>query len=303
MATIDVKDAANFTVALEKPLTPGRAAAASSRPVALSTEDKASLDLVSTAANQTAVIGTKAPGTAAASSELAGGVYNSGGVTLTTGQQAAIQLDASGNLKVTGGGGGTQFAEDVPHVSGDVGTMALVVRKDTATALAGTDGDYAPLEVDASGRLHVNVGTSALPTGAATETTLNSLLTAATDTSTTNVAQDTAVIKNGATSLTPKFAVITASTSGNNTIVAAVTSKKIRVLDYMLNASGAVNAKFQSGASGTDITGLHYMAAAGDGVASSFSPVGKFESASGVLLNLNLSAAVAVGGWIVYIEV
>jgi len=41
MATIDVKDAAGSTVAIEKPLTPGRAAAASSRPVVLSTEDAA----------------------------------------------------------------------------------------------------------------------------------------------------------------------------------------------------------------------------------------------------------------------
>lgn len=46
-------------------------------------------------------------------------------------------------------------AEDAAHSSGDKGVMALAVRKDTAAALAGTDGDYAPLEVDANGRLHV----------------------------------------------------------------------------------------------------------------------------------------------------
>lgn len=44
MATINVKDAGGSTVAVEKPLTPGRAAAASSRPVALSTEDLAAID-------------------------------------------------------------------------------------------------------------------------------------------------------------------------------------------------------------------------------------------------------------------
>lgn len=49
-------------------------------------------------------------------------------------------------------------AEDAAHVSGDVGTMALAVRKDTAAALAGSDGDYAPLEVDATGNLWVQVG-------------------------------------------------------------------------------------------------------------------------------------------------
>lgn len=49
-------------------------------------------------------------------------------------------------------------AEDAVHGSGDKGVMSLAVRKDTAAALAGTDGDYIPLVVDASGRLHVNIG-------------------------------------------------------------------------------------------------------------------------------------------------
>lgn len=44
MATIDVKDATGTTVAIEKPLAPGRASAAASRPVVLSTEDAAYLD-------------------------------------------------------------------------------------------------------------------------------------------------------------------------------------------------------------------------------------------------------------------
>jgi hypothetical protein len=47
MATINVLDAASAVVALEKPLAPGRTAAATSRPVALSTEDLAALSLAS----------------------------------------------------------------------------------------------------------------------------------------------------------------------------------------------------------------------------------------------------------------
>jgi hypothetical protein len=35
--------------------------------------------------------------------------------------------------------------------------MALAVRKDTAAALAGADGDYAPIEVDANGNLHAKL--------------------------------------------------------------------------------------------------------------------------------------------------
>lgn len=61
----------------------------------------------------------------------------------------------------------TEFAEDVAHTSGDKGIQSLAVRKDTAVALA-ADGDYEPLIVDSTGKLHVNVGTSALPSGAAT---------------------------------------------------------------------------------------------------------------------------------------
>lgn len=45
-------------------------------------------------------------------------------------------------------------AEDAAHASGDVGVMSLAVRTDAATARAGTDGDYAPIEVDSIGRLH-----------------------------------------------------------------------------------------------------------------------------------------------------
>ena len=47
-------------------------------------------------------------------------------------------------------------AEDAPHASGDMGIQALGVRKDTAAATAGTDGDYMPAIFDATGRQWVN---------------------------------------------------------------------------------------------------------------------------------------------------
>jgi hypothetical protein len=102
--------------------------------------------------------------------------------------------------------------------------------------------------------------------------------------------------------VTPKFATIAASASGNNTIVAAVTSKKIRVLAAQLTANGSVNAKWQSGAGGTDLTGLAYLVV-NTGYVLPYNPAGWFETASNTLLNLNLSAAIAVGGSITYIEV
>jgi hypothetical protein len=46
-------------------------------------------------------------------------------------------------------------AEDAAHSSGDVGVMALAVRKDAAVATAAAD-DYTPVLTDAEGRLWVN---------------------------------------------------------------------------------------------------------------------------------------------------
>lgn len=46
-------------------------------------------------------------------------------------------------------------AEDSPHTSGDTGVMAMGVRRDANTALVGTDGDYAPYQVNAVGAVKV----------------------------------------------------------------------------------------------------------------------------------------------------
>lgn len=92
--------------------------------------------------------------------------------TRAEGQSYGLSFDLSGALRTTGGGGGggggTEFAEDSVHVSGAAGTLMLVVRKDTAASLAGTDGDYSGLIVDATGRLHVNPGTVAITSAALT---------------------------------------------------------------------------------------------------------------------------------------
>ena len=123
-----------------------------------------SLNGAATAANQSSVIGTKAAGTAAANSVLGGGVFNTTLPTLTNGQQAATQLDSSGRTIVvcaSGCSGGTQFAEDATHASGDLGTLALVVRSDTAANTAGATGRYSALINDSVGRLWSHPQTAA----------------------------------------------------------------------------------------------------------------------------------------------
>lgn len=102
--------------------------------------------------------------------------------------------------------------------------------------------------------------------------------------------------------VTPKFAIIDAASSGDNTLLAAVASKKIRVLSAFLVAAGAVTVRFESGAGGTALTGQMNVAANG-GFALPFNPVGWFQTATNTLLNLELSGATSVDGCLTYIEV
>ena len=113
---------------------------------------------------------------------------------------------------------------------------------------------------------------------------------------------ETATVYNGTTALTPKFATITASASGATQIVAAVGGKRIRVLRMSLMANGTVNVKWQSHVTPTDLTGLYYLVA-NTGWVEGYCPVGVFQTVSGEALDINLSANVAVGGSLVYVEV
>lgn len=99
-----------------------------------------------------------------------------------------------------------------------------------------------------------------------------------------------------------KYAVIDAAAIGNQTLVAAVTGKKLRVLALFVVSAGVQTAIFQSGAGGTALTGGLTLAAS-TVVSVPFNPEGWFETAAGALLNLNLSAAVSVDGALVYQEV
>ena len=116
------------------------------------------------------------------------------------------------------------------------------------------------------------------------------------------VALQTDVMLSDTTALTPKFAVIDNAVSGDNTLVAAVTDKKIRVLSVVAVAGGDVTARFESGAGGTALTGQMALTT-NSGFVLPFNPVGWFETAVTTLLNLELSGAVSVDGCITYIEV
>lgn len=221
-------------------------------------------------------------------------------VKITLDSEVVVIDDGGGSITVDGPLTDAQLrATDVPitlagetvdisdRAARDLGTV------DIAAALPAGNNNIGDVDVASIAAGDNNIGNvdlaSAIPAG----TNLVGKVSAGLDT--TN-------IYDGTTALTPKYAIIDAATSGDNTIVAAVASKKIRVLQAFLIAAGTTTVRFESGAGGTALTGQMSLIA-NVGFVLPFSPVGWFETASNTLLNLELSAAVSVDGVIAYVEV
>jgi hypothetical protein len=97
------------------------------------------------------------------------------------------------------------------------------------------------------------------------------------------------------------------SSSGDNLLSIAAAGKTLRVIELYWQASGAVNVTLYAGASsgGTQLTGAMHQEA-GTGVPASRNPDGhwndKFNAAAqNTDLNINLSGAVRVDGWVDYV--
>ena len=97
-----------------------------------------------------------------------------------------------------------------------------------------------------------------------------------------------------------QFAPIAAAGT-DTTLVAAVAGKRIRPVQAVFVASGgANNLRLESGTGGTALSGVMNLAANGQLVL----PRGSWcETAVGALLNLECSAATAVGGMLAYVLV
>jgi len=99
-----------------------------------------------------------------------------------------------------------------------------------------------------------------------------------------------------------KHGVIDVASSGDNTIKTAVSGKRIKVLALFLVSAGTVNVRFESGASGTALTGQMNLIA-NTGFALNYNPAGWFITVKDELLNLELSSGVSVDGSFAYLEV
>lgn len=93
---------------------------------------------------------------------------------------------------------------------------------------------------------------------------------------------------------------ISAASSGDNTLVTAVAGHKIRVLSYKLVAAGAVTTRFESAAGGTALTGVMSQITGVPNDAP-FEREGVLpDTVAGELLNLELGGAVQVSGHLTY---
>lgn len=97
------------------------------------------------------------------------------------------------------------------------------------------------------------------------------------------------------------FAVISASSSGDTTVVAAVPGKRIRVIVLGFLCNDPVVVTWKSGASGA-ISGPESYGDNG-GIQTPYIPPGIMQTAEGDALIINLSSAVDVGGKLTYILV
>ena len=173
MATIDVKDAAGATVALERPLAPGQAARAASRPVTVATEDLAAL-LGGAAAHDAAVSGNPiyvagkasaaAPTNVSADGDVVGAwmLRNGAAATVITAAGALVGGDATNGLdvdvtRVIPGTSATHLGKAIDTAAGatDTGVAALFTRLDTLATLTPASGDFVSPRTNARGAMWV----------------------------------------------------------------------------------------------------------------------------------------------------
>lgn len=94
------------------------------------------------------------------------------------------------------------------------------------------------------------------------------------------------------------FGSIAVAGAGDNQLVAANATKKIKVVSYVIVASAAVSAKWRSGT--TDLAGAMAFAANSGAAMAGSTQAHLFETAINQAFNVNLSGAVAVAGHFSY---
>lgn len=166
MTTMNVLDASGATVAIEKPLTPGRAAAAASRPVALSSEDNAALLALSHADTRpvSANITAADVGTSSASGQNSVSIIT-GAPTANSSVSQAINGQSTARVQISGTWIGALAFEG----AADGGTIFIAqpARITGTSFTAGSVTGNGLFTIDVSGLTNLRVRATAWTSGAA----------------------------------------------------------------------------------------------------------------------------------------
>jgi hypothetical protein len=98
-----------------------------------------------------------------------------------------------------------------------------------------------------------------------------------------------------------RYAQIDTTTTGDQTVVAAVSGKRILVCALVLNPAAETDITFKSGSTEVVDFGGFRGTDEPPGLGLSFNPHGYFETAAGQALVMNVNGAVAVRGLVNYI--
>ena len=276
--------------------------------LAASTNNIGDVDVLSLPAstNTLEVVGDVAENAPAAGNPvLVGGRFDSTPRVLADLDAGAIALAADGAVHIDDGGN-TITVDGTVTADAGTGTFNVDLDSLAATAIdvnngtvsAGTQrvtiASDSTGQVDVTDRAARDNGTidiaATLPTGA---NKIGSALVSG-----THVWDNTS---GGLAEVEVKFASVDVASSGDNTIVALVSGKELRVISYVLVASGGANTLQWKSSTAGAITGG--MGLADTGGISADSATGLFATTAGEALVLNLSAATSVDGHISYIEV
>ncbi len=123
---------------------------------------------------------------------------------------------------------------------------------------------------------------------------------ATTDTVAVKLAVD--AMHNDVTALTPKRALISASTATNTSLVAAVSGKQILVTGIHIVTAGAQTVSITDGSGGTSLSGVMTLAS-GTPFSPGFHQYGWFKGTTNTALYMTTSQAVQTSGFLTYVEV
>jgi hypothetical protein len=230
------------------------------------------------------------------------------------------------NVQITPGTGDTVAADQV--TDGTLGTAKVQYVKlmDAAiggTTKAGVSGDglatkgklwdgtniaavkaasTAPAASDPA--LVVALSPNAINANGATVAANSAPVVLATNQATLAVAQDTSQLAVGlsGTMATPIKVKISVAAATTTTLVAAVASKKIRVVAMYMISTGANTVNLQSHTTTSNSDGLPAYAANG-GIVLNYNPIGWFDTVAGEALDMVTSAASQVSGQLAYVAV